>query len=235
MAAEPNRSQHKIYKSYPLEVTPSAKHQKTISQLFTSSQEEQSQSSTEFSPITKRRKRSSASATRPPSATASIVEMYNFSTFRSNAEDAIDLTGSPPNVSISPQRKARRLSLTARVDNSSPLKSLKRLPVKNLRSGPRTDPSEYCNKASAQLTEALTAIFDNRRPQLSNEELYRASENLCKLGRAPETTKILLERCKQHISTDFLQPLLSQSGLDDIGALKAVLDTWSVWNMQLVG
>lgn len=232
MATAHNTSRHKLYKA--ANTTPSSKQQTTISQLFHSSQESQPKSPIEYSPNGKRRRRGSTLLSQSSTDVAPVTDMYNFSITSSNGEEAIDLTGSPPNVPISPHRKARRLSLTARVDNSSPMKGLKKLPVKNLRAGPKTDPSEYCNKATGQLTEALAAIFENRRPQLSNEELYRASENLCKLGRAPETTKILLEKCKQHILVDFKQPLAERAAEDSVEVLRVVLEAWSTWNKQLV-
>ena len=84
-----------------------------------------------------------------------------------------------------------------------------------------------------QLDDAITAIFADKRPQQSNEELYKGCENLCKLGRAPELTRTLKDRCKTQISTlkeDFTG---ITDGKDSL-VLNAVLAAWRLWTRQVV-
>lgn len=220
------------------ESTSQKNRQWSISKLFQSSEQKRSSIDLVQSPGSKRRKtEESARATDDTllATPSSDANMYNFSGSRPTDSDVfVDLTGSSPPGPTSPNRKARRLSLTARVDNSSLNSGVKRLPVKNLRAGPRTDPSEYCNKTLVQLSEGLSAIFEGGKPLSSNEELYRGAENLCKLGRAPELTKKLLEQCKQHVSADFKDTLSPKAGHDSVEVLQGVLSAWATWNKQLV-
>ena len=157
--------------------------------------------------------------------------MYSFPTRHAIGSTVVDLTRSP---TASPSQRTRRLSVTSRVDTSSTNGAPKRLMVKNLRTTPRSDPSQYLDKTFKALEDALTAIFNNQQPALSNEELYRGSENLCKLGKAKELWKMLQDRCKRHVSRDLSVPLVGRAGSDSVDLLKDVLEAWSTWNKQLV-
>lgn len=84
-----------------------------------------------------------------------------------------------------------------------------------------------------QLDDAITAIFADKRPQQSNEELYKGCENLCKLGRAPGLTRTLKDRCKNHITT-LKEDFRGVTNGKDSLVLNAVLAAWRLWTRQVV-
>jgi hypothetical protein len=215
--------------------TPAERPQHSISHLLKSHEskrvpEDHNDTST-FSPESKRRKLSSEATPLAPAQQVSKVNMYSFPTRHAIGSTVVDLTKSP---TTSPSQRTRRLSVTSRVDTSNTNGAPKRLMVKNLRTTPRSDPSQYLDKTFKSLEDALTAIFNNQQPALSNEELYRGSENLCKLGKAKELWKMLQDRCKKHVFHDLSVPLVERAGSDSVDLLKDVLEAWSTWNKQLV-
>lgn len=161
----------------------------------------------------------------------SKASMYNFSSPRGNGSAVVDLTKSPVS---SPAHRSRRISVTARVDTSNLNGAPKRIIVKNLRDTPRADPNQYLINTFKGIDEALTALFQDRQPALSNEELYRGAENLCKLGKAKELWKIVQESCKKHVAEDFKNTLLSRAQEGNVELLEAVLHAFSTWNVQRV-
>jgi len=80
----------------------------------------------------------------------------------------------------------------------------------------------------------LTSTFNNERLALSNEELYRGVENVCKLGKATQLAQRLFQRCKEHITGEVKQSLVSRVGEKDVDVVRSVLAAWSLWNKQLV-
>jgi len=215
--------------------TPAERQQHSISHLLKShdskrvSQDHNDTSAS--SPESKRRKLSSDATPLAPVQQVSKANMYSFPTRHAIGSTVVDLTKSP---TASPSQRTRRLSVTSRVDTSNTNGAPKRLMVKNLRTTPRSDPSQYLDKTFKSLEDALTAIFNNQQPALSNEELYRGSENLCKLGKAKELWKMLQDRCKKHVSYDLSRPLVERAGTHSVEVLKDVLEAWSTWNKQLV-
>lgn len=211
------------------DVTASKKQQSTLSQVFGSSDHERRSKHIELSPTSKRRKlsqdttpQSTALLTARP---ASIETMYNFGS--SSSTKVVDLTKSP-------NGKSRRVSGGARTDHFAPQSGPRKLVVKNLRTTTRTEPSQYCEQTIGNLETALTAIFSSQRPALSNEELYRGAENLCKLGKASELSVMLLERIKEHVLHDIRESLAATTNSDNRATLSAVLQAWVTWNGQLV-
>ncbi|KAB8360732.1 hypothetical protein FH972_024467 [Carpinus fangiana] len=163
-----------------------------------------------------------------PSRPAAIDSMYNFSTPGSSAANAIDLGASPTNG------HRRRVSSVSRVEIPSGKTGAKKLVVKNFRTTPKSDPTQYCDLTIKQLDEALTAIFADRRPTLSNEELYRGCENVCKLGKPDQLAKKLLQRIKQHVSGDLKATPSAAAGGSNVQVLNAVITAWKKWRRQLI-
>jgi len=159
------------------------------------------------------------------------VSMYNFSSSRAGGSAVVDLTKSPIS---SPNYRSRRISVTARVDTSNVNGAPKRIVVKNLRDTPRSDPSQYLIDTFKGIGEALTAIFDDRQPSWSNEQLYRGAENLCKLGMAKDLWRIVQQSCKQHVYETFEMGLLVRDPESNVSLLETVLHAFSTWNTQRV-
>lgn len=212
-----------------LDATPSGKQQFTISQLFGSSDHERRSKKEELSPSSKRRKLIQEATTQTiailGSKPASVDNMYSFAS--TGPTNVVDLT-KPSNG------KGRRISGGTRLDHFSSQAGPRKLVVKNLRTTTKTDPNQYCEQTIGGLESALTSIFKDERPALSNEELYRGAENLCKLGRALDLSKMLMERCKAHVSLNIASSLASVADGNNVPALKAVLAAWSKWMKQLV-
>jgi uncharacterized protein (DUF2249 family) len=126
------------------------------------------------------------------------------------------------------------LSVTARVDTSHTKLGTAMLKVKNVRPSAPSDKSEYIEKAMAKFDEALTAIFADKRPTPSNSELYRDTENMCRLQRGAEVWRLVSDRCQKHIVEDFKKPLVAKAEEGNVKTLQAVLKAWKAWNTQLV-
>ena len=151
-----------------------------------------------------------------------------------NGNGVVDLTLSPSSGS-SPRPRAVS-GAAAKLDHNTGAKHLgaKKLVVRNLKTSPRSDPSHYCRETIAKLDAALTAIFNGQRPALSNEELYRGAENICKLNRAEDLAKRLLERCKNHVNIDFYNRIVQDTSRSNVDTLKSVTEAWETWKQQLV-
>lgn len=212
-----------------LDVVPPNNQQATISKLFAASQDQATSSLYEVSPSTKRRKLTQDwpedAGPTLISGPVSLEAMYNFATPRS--PNVIDLTKSPTG-------RSRRVSGGARVDHFSAQNGPRKLVVKNLRTTTKTDPDQYCQKIASSLDDALRAIYKDERPVVSNEELYRGVENLCRLGKAPELSKKVMESMDRHVSVDVAGSLASQAAGDDRTLLSVVLAAWAKWSKQLV-
>lgn len=242
MAPEARRASNQSKRKQPrpdADSTPPTKQQ-TLQQHFNSSQHKVSSAQSppiDLSPNSKRRK---LDITTPlsqgrstPIVSTTIENMYNFGTTSTNGKSIVDLS----NCASSPPSRPRRASNVLRMDSSSqqtaPL-GAKKLIVKNLRTTSSSDPSNYCTKTILQLDAALTAIFTGERPALSNEELYRGVENVCKLGKADELSRKLTQRCKEHVSVDLSKPLLARANNGCQDVLRAVTVAWTGWVKQLV-
>lgn len=108
------------------------------------------------------------------------------------------------------------------------------LNVKNVRPAAPADKSEYIASAMAKFSEALTAIFADKRPTLSNSELYRDVENMCRLQKGVEVWTLVQNTCLKHVFDDFKKPLVAGADEGNVSTLKAVLKAWKTWNTQLV-
>jgi hypothetical protein len=188
--------------------------------------------STETSPSGgKRRKITPEHDTFPTftSLTSSPTSMYSFA---SRPANGVNGAASTQTMTDSP-RRPRRLSVTARVDTSHTKSGTTMLNVKNVRPSANPDKSEYIQQALVKFDEALTAIFADSRPTYSNSELYRDTENMCRLQKGAEVWRLVADRCQKHIVEDFKNPL-TEAGEENVTTLQAVLKAWKSWNTQLV-
>jgi nuclear pore complex protein Nup205 len=160
--------------------------------------------------------------------------MYNFSNSEPKAGGAFAQKNSGSDTSAA-AIKARPYNASSRPSNFTPHTGAKKLVVKNLRAGPRLNQDAYFEKVWSQLEAALVAIFDNRKPDASLEELYKGAENVCRQGRAAVLAKKLQEKCKEHISGKLREGLLSRSADgDNVEILRSVVAAWNTWNSTLV-
>lgn len=200
-----------------------------IYDIFSSQQKSSPSISSQYSPSNKRKRNGEAHPI-SPAKPISTVNMYNFSTPRQASNGVVDLIS--PNGT--PQKnKQRRLSVSAKVENAPSPHGPKKLVVKNLRPLAKSDSSQYAAKAIQQLEDALASIFAHKRPQQSNEELYKGCENLCKLGKAPELSRLLKDRCKTYITRTVKSDLQLVSDGKDHQVLSATLAAWSTWSKQV--
>lgn len=152
--------------------------------------------------------------------------MYDFS-----RPNHIDLTNGPATMTT----VAKKPAAMARQIDASVQSGPKQLIVKNLRQTPKTDPEKYFNQILSQLDAALSAILINEKVRTSNELLYQGVENLCRQGRAAPLFKVLCEKCKEGITSQFEKPLVTQaSTLDNTALLRSVMESWEAWNIRLV-
>ena len=155
--------------------------------------------------------------------------MYNFTSTRPKvgSNGVIDLTASPEKrkLSVSAAQKPNGFNL-----HSGP----KKLVVKNLRTTPRIDPQQYLDRIWEQEDVSLDAIFRNEKEPYSLEELYRASENVCRQGKAADLYQRLRAKCSDHLMTNVRTRLARSAKLgSNTKVLKAFVDEWKTWKTQL--
>lgn len=214
--------------------------QRSIPDLFARSGSERGSKSNrnqQHSPLTKRHRPDSPHSS-PHLQRSDLFapdKMYNFP----NSDQKSSGTSAGTNQSGSDARtaalRAKAYNASPRPSNFTPHTGAKKLVVKNLRAVPRLNQESYFEKVWVQLDAALTAIFNNKKPTHSLEELYKGAENVCRQGRAATLSKKLEEKCKEFISGELRESILEKSdGGDDIDTLRIVIDAWSTWNSRLV-
>ena len=151
------------------------------------------------------------------------------------ATGVIDLTGSPPPAQVKRSPPRKRTNGIVRPTSFTPNSGPKKLPVRNLRTTPKSDPSQYYQRVLTQLDVALTAIFDGESTPYSMEELYSGVRSLCQQNQAPAVYKKLSERCEHHLSVNILGLLKNEdSAATAVTRLESLVKAWSVWQTQLV-
>ncbi|KAI9716636.1 MAG: hypothetical protein M1828_007614 [Chrysothrix sp. TS-e1954] len=210
--------------------------QQNISKLLAASQQKRPSITSpgdQDSPNSKRRKLDkfgTDEAASPLPKMASVENMYDFGSPRKNGLDGtngtIDLTNSP-----SP--RARRVSNVGYMNGSTAQAGPKKLVVKNLRMT-KSDPSKFIEQTKSHLNAALDAIFRNQRPAVSNEELYRGVENMCKLGKAEDVNTMLRTACATHVSAELERPLQEAVDAKAVDMLRAVVAAWRRWMKQVM-
>lgn len=202
-------------------------HQSTISDIFKTSRTYSNGGgcSSSSSPTSKR-PRLSPSPSRSSIRSHELIppeKMYNFS----NPGGRMGQANQPVKPAFS--------NTAPRPSNFTPHTGAKRLVVKNLRSGPRLNQDSYFEKVWGQLETALVAIFNGEKPETSLEELYKGSENVCRQGRAAVLARKLQDKCREHVSGQLRQNLLSKTGgTSTIETLRGVVDAWATWQSKLV-
>lgn len=168
----------------------------------------------------------------PRPASRTFAEMYQFAS-RTQSNGVIDLTQVKP------------MPMNGKPLNSKPLNGLrglgslgqagpKKLVVKNLRAAPKVDPQEYLERKWREQVAALNSVFAGGDVKILLEELYKATEHICRQGRAAELFKRLKEKCTTHLDQT-VRPKLVQLCQTQPGtlALQAFVDAWSLWQRQL--
>ncbi|KAK5077506.1 hypothetical protein LTR70_009710 [Exophiala xenobiotica] len=154
-----------------------------------------------------------------------FADMYTFAS-RTQPNGVIDLTQSKSPVS-KPMNGIRPFG---QLGQGGP----KRLVVKNLRTTPKVDPSEYYERKWREQSAALDSLFQGGDVNIMLEELYKATEHICRQGRAAELFGRLKEKCTTHLNED-VRPQLVKACRDQSGtpALQAFVDAWTLWQTQV--
>ena len=223
-----------------LPVTP--KGHKNIAKHFSESQDIYSDSDEPITPSKRSKRRHGCPArkgySRTNGAGISSATMYSFPPAKSKPDHCptIDLTGSTP--PSSPQNGRMRNKSSGQNGRTTvtfnPHAGPKKLIVKNLRTAPRVDPEQYFERTWGQIDMSLTAVFLDRKPSYSLEELYRGAENVCRQGRAAELYRRTIERCRDHLASRVREELKRRAiASADTELLKAFVDAWARWSKQL--
>lgn len=213
--------------------------QTTISDLLqnpNSSQTHRTSSPTETPTNPSKRPRlSSASSSSRPGRHELIApdKMYNFTNNNTNNENS---RHAPPGQTSASESNMMKPGGLARPRNFTPHSGAKRLVVKNLRTtGPRLNQDSYFEKVWVQLDAALASIFQGGKPEMSLEELYKGSENVCRQGRAAVLAKSLQVKCREHVAGRLREVLVARTrGRSDVETIRAVVDAWNTWQSKLV-
>ncbi|KAK5938443.1 hypothetical protein PMZ80_009413 [Knufia obscura] len=160
-----------------------------------------------------------------PAPARTFADMYTF-TSRRQPNGVIDLTQSKSPMS-KPMNGTRPFG---QLGQGGP----KRLVVKNLRTTPKVDPSEYYERKWREQSAALDSLFQGGDVKIMLEELYKATEHICRQGRAAELFGRLKEKCTAHLNEN-VRPQLIKACQDQSGtpALQAFVDAWALWQTQL--
>ena len=157
--------------------------------------------------------------------TRTFADMYTF-TSRTQPNGVIDLTQSKSPVS-KPMNGIRSFG---QLGQAGP----KRLVVKNLRTTPKVDPSEYYERKWREQSAALDSLFQGGDVKIMLEDLYKATEHICRQGRAAELFSRLKEKCTAHLNED-VRPQLVKACRTQPGtpALQAFVAAWGLWQTQV--
>lgn len=153
------------------------------------------------------------------------ADMYTFAS-RSQPNGVIDLTQSKATVS-KPMNGMRPFG---QIGSAAP----KRLVVKNLRTTPKVDPAEYFERKWKEQSAAIDSLFSGGDVKIMLEELYKATEHICRQGRAAELFQRLRQKCTTYM-TENVRPILVQTcqTKSKIEALQVFVDVWTLWQTQV--
>lgn len=166
-----------------------------------------------------------AATTNNPPKARTFAEMYTF-TSRTQPNGIVDLTQAKTqaNKSLNGVRPFGQLG------QNGP----KRLVVKNLRTAPKVDPQEYFERKWQEQRTALDSLFSGGDVKIMLEELYKATEHICRQGRAAELFSRLRERCINQLENT-VKPRLSKTcnSQPGISSLQAFVAAWELWQIQM--
>ncbi|EFZ00877.2 Cullin [Metarhizium robertsii ARSEF 23] len=128
------------------------------------------------------------------------------------------------------------IDLTEKPSAFQPYSGAKKLVIKNLRApiSREAQVEEYYARTEKDLEEALEAIFDDRRPAVPLERLYRGVEDVCRRGGAAKVYRLLKERIDRHLQLVVLPRIRRTGGQSNIEMLRSVRGEWNVWNAQTI-
>ncbi|KAJ5897983.1 hypothetical protein N7504_008271 [Penicillium tannophilum] len=203
--------------------------QRTISELLSKNKYPHNSLPPKSSPTSKRSRFSVSPSRSSPAHAVSPNKMYNFS-------------GSPPKNGAAFVRAvpasntaSDKSAMNSRQNNFNPGAGPRKLVVKNLRTGPRANHEPYFNKIWTQLDGALTDIFEDKKPNISLEELYKGAENICRQDGATMLAKKVQDRCKAYVAGKLRDNLVTRTGGGtDVDTLRAVIEAWSSWHSRLI-
>ena len=231
------REQIKRKQSNPTEPTPEPYPQKTISDLFATSKhgvKDLNVDNLSRAAPSKRPKHSHSiieiDSTSAPMEILPAKNMYIFDNPKpQQAAEVINLTESESPISSPVKGKEN----SVRPANFAPYTGPRKLAVKNLKSAPRQDADEYYKTVCERLDASLSAIYKDKKPSNSNEELYRGVENVCRQGKAADLYEKLKGSCNGNV-LDVKETLLQNLDNDNaVDVLQSVVRKWSSWNKQL--
>ena len=221
------------------ESTAAVLQQQTISELFSTGQQKTPQITKPLDPSealhlsklaeTPRSKRQKLRPSSPAPDRLPATSMYSFpSRNKTIGSNVIDLTDSP-NASPSPRKPLKPTR-----SNYNPNLGAKKIVVKNLRTAPRADPSQYLDQTWMRLAVSLDAIFAGKSVlPYSMEELYKGAENVCRQGHSAELCG-RLEQKAQTYAGSLQRSLLQGIDAESTVLLQEVVNAWSTWNRQMV-
>ena len=109
----------------------------------------------------------------------------------------------------------------------------RKLVIKNLRTTPKTDPTQFFEQQWEKLSKALDIIFsDGEILPYSYEELYQSVQNVCKQGRAEALSGRLKDKATEAITEKTNALLANQSS--PVRTLESVVEAWEKWDRQFV-
>lgn len=128
------------------------------------------------------------------------------------------------------------IDLTENPSAFQPYSGAKKLVIKNLRApiSREAQVEEYYARTEKDLEEALEAIFDDRRPAVPLERLYRGVEDVCRRGGAAKVYRLLKERIDRHLQLVVLPRIRRTGGQSNTEMLRSVRGEWNVWNAQTI-
>ncbi|KAJ5745972.1 hypothetical protein N7520_011154 [Penicillium odoratum] len=207
--------------------------QRTISEVLSKNKRSHDSLPSKSSPNSKRSRFSVSPSRSSPVHAVSPNKMYNFSGSPPKNGAAFIRAGTTSHTTS--EKSSAVNGMNTRQSNFSPGVGPKKLVVKNLRAGPRVNHEPYFNKIWAQLDEALMDIFEDRKPNISLEELYKGAENICRHDRATLLAKKVQERCKAFVAGKLRDNLVIRAGGGtDVDTLRAVIEAWSSWYSRLI-
>lgn len=114
-----------------------------------------------------------------------------------------------------------------------PNKGAKKLVVTRLRTTSHLDDLKpYYEKKRNELSDALTAIFNDHPLRQPLETLYRGVEDICRHGAARELFDTLRAQCESYLNGPLRQSIVATGGTSNIDMLRALHEHWVIWNTQ---
>lgn len=128
------------------------------------------------------------------------------------------------------------VDLTAKPSSFQPHSGAKKLVIKNLRSPSHRNAEieQYYKQTEKELEEALEAIFEDRKPAVPLERLYRGVEDVCRKGNAEKVYRMLMQRVEKHLKGVTLPRISQTARISNIETFETVLAEWKAWNTQTV-